>query len=94
MNTYAFRHYLNLLVKPRIFFMFSGKNVNFGILKGKMPFKMHKIIYFLKPFKMHKIIFFRKKIRVLTLPKIFRPVTRNTLIFYLALQVQTNLFAL
>ena len=36
------------------------------------------------PFKMHKILFFQKKIiRVPTLPKIFRPVTRNTL-FYLA----------
>ena len=32
--------------------------------------------------KMHKIIFFsRKKICLPTLPKIFRPVTRNTLIF-------------
>ena len=38
---------------------------------------------------MHKIIFFSrkkviKKICVPTLPKIFRPVSRNTLFFYLA----------
>ena len=39
--------YLNSLVKPRIFFRFSGKNRILGILKGKMPFKMHKIIFFL-----------------------------------------------
>ena len=37
---------LNLLMKPRIFFMFSGKNIILCILKGKMPFKMHKSIYF------------------------------------------------
>ena len=37
--------YLNLLVKPRIFFRFSGKNIILCILKGKMPFKMHKIIF-------------------------------------------------
>ena len=39
---------------------------------------------------MHKIIFFPKKICVPTLPKIFRPVTRNTLIFYLALSHMRN----
>ena len=37
------------------------------------------------PFKMHKIIFFsrkkKKKLCVPTLPKIFTPITRNTLIF-------------
>ena len=37
------RPYLNLLVKPSIF---SGKNLILCILKGEMPFKMHKIIYF------------------------------------------------
>ena len=38
------------------------------------------------PFKLHKIIFLsRKKICVSTIPKIFRPFTRNILIFYLAL---------
>ena len=56
--------YLNLLVKPRIFFMFSGKNIILSILKGEMPFKMHKIIFF--PEKKNK-----KKIRVPTLPKSF-----------------------
>ena len=40
------RPYLNLLVKPRIFFRFSGKNIILCILKGKMPIKMHKIIFF------------------------------------------------
>ena len=40
------RTYLNLLVKPRIFFRFSGKNIILYILKGKMPFKMHKIVFF------------------------------------------------
>ena len=44
-----------------------------------MPFKMHKMIFFQKK----KII---KKICVPTLPKIFRPVTRNTLIFLLGLK--------
>ena len=39
------RPYLNLLVKPR-FFRFSGKNIILCILKGEMPFKMHKIIFF------------------------------------------------
>ena len=42
------------------------------ILKGKMPFKMYKIIFF--PEK-------KKEICVSTLPKIFRPVIRNALIF-------------
>ena len=39
-----------------------------------------------RDFKMHKIIFFSKKIKICvpTLPKMFRSVTRNTLIFYLA----------
>ena len=37
---------LNLLVKPRIFFMFSGKNITLCILKCKMPFKMHKNVFF------------------------------------------------
>ena len=38
--------YLNILVKPRIFRVFWGKNRNLSILKGEMPLKMHKIIYF------------------------------------------------
>ena len=86
--------YLNLLVKPRIFFRFSGKkNIISCILKGKMPFKSIKLYFFQNlPFKIHKIIFFfqknknnLKKMCVPTLPKIFRPVTRNTLIFFIGL---------
>ena len=49
------------------------------ILKGKMPFKKHKIIFFSRK----KII--EKKTCVPTLHKIFRPVTRNTLIFLFGL---------
>ena len=37
--------YLNLLVNLD-FFRFSGKKIILCILKGKMPFKIHKIIYF------------------------------------------------
>ena len=55
--------YLNLLVKHRTFFRFSGK---------------HIILFTLRR---HKIIFFPEKIYVPSLPKIFRPVTQNTLIF-------------
>ena len=61
------RPYLNLPVKPR-FFRFSGKNIIVWILKGQMPFKMHKIIFFS-----------RKKICV---PNIFRPVIRNTFFLF------------
>ena len=46
------RHYIHLLVKPRICFRFSGKKIR--ILKGKMPFKMHKIIYFFQKKKKKK----------------------------------------
>ena len=38
--------YLNLLVEPRIFFRFSGKNIILWMLKGKMPFNMRKIYLF------------------------------------------------
>ena len=39
--------YLNLLVKPRILFRFSGKKyIILCILIGEMPFKMHKVIFF------------------------------------------------
>ena len=48
------------------------------ILKGKMPFKMHKIMFF--PENKNN---FKKFVP--TLPKIFRPVTRNTFFYYLAL---------
>ena len=58
--------YLNLLVKPRIFSGFLEKNIILCILKGKMSFKMHKIIFF---FPEKRII--KKNICVLTLPKIF-----------------------
>ena len=44
-----------------------------------MPFKMHKII------KKRSRKNIKKKICVPTLPKIFRPVTRNTLIFLFGL---------
>ena len=68
---------LNLLVKPRIFFKFSGKNIILCILKGEMPFKMHKITLF---FSRKKRV---KKICVPTLLKIVRPITLNTLVFFL-----------
>ena len=50
----------------------SGKNIILCILKGEVSFKIHTII------------FSSKKIRVPTLAKFFRSVTRNTHIFYLA----------
>ena len=40
------RLYLNLLVKPRFILGFLAKNLILCILKGKMPFRMHKIINF------------------------------------------------
>ena len=61
------RPYLNLLVIHSFFFRFSGKNIILCILKGEMPFKRHKIVFFsiilciLKGemlFKRHKIVFF------------------------------------
>ena len=58
------RPFLDLKVK----FRFSAENVILCILKGEMPFKLHKNI-------------FSRKICVPTLPKIFRPVTRHTRIF-------------
>ena len=69
------RPYLNLLVKPRNFLGFLGKNIILSILKGEMQ----KILFF--PEK--KII--KKKTCVPTQPKIFRPVTQNTLIFLFGL---------
>ena len=53
------------------------------MLSAHLLFFMEKIYDFMhferiSPFKMHKIIYFP------TLPNIFRPVTQNTLIFYLA----------
>ena len=38
--------YLDLREKPRIFQVFWKKNIILCVLKGEMPFKMHKIIFF------------------------------------------------
>ena len=51
------------------------KNIILSILKGEMPFKMHKI----KKISREKI--FKKKICVPTIPKIFRPVIPKTHFF-------------
>ena len=66
--------YPNLLVKPRFFSSFLGKNIILGILKGISPLKMHKIIF--------KKIQIKNNLKNMctyppgpTLPKIFRPVT-------------------
>ena len=61
--------YLNLLVKPRIFFrLLRKKNIVLCILKGLS--KCIKL-YFFHDYKI------RKKKCVPTLPKIFRPLSRN-----------------
>ena len=60
-------------------FWFSRKNINLYILKDKMTFNMHIIIFFPPPKKTIK------KMWVPILPKIFSPVTQTTHIFYLAL---------
>ena len=40
------RIFSGLLVKPRIFFRYSGKiYIILCVLRGEMPFKMHKIIF-------------------------------------------------
>ena len=52
--------------------MFSGKYIILCILKGEMPIKMQKLPEF---------FFFLKCVP--TLPKILRPITRNTLIFFI-----------
>ena len=67
--------YLNLLVKSRTFSEIQIIRKN--IILCKMPFKMYKIIF--SPQKQKQ----NKKICVPTLPKIFRPVTRNTLNFFI-----------
>ena len=74
------RPYLNWLVKPIIFFAGYWKNIILCILKGKTFFKMHKILFFFPE---------NKKIYVPTIPKIFRPITRNTLIFLFRLIMNT-----
>ena len=64
------RPYLNLLVKPRFFSSFVEKNIFFlCILKGKCLSKSIKLYPF-----------FQKKKYVCL---IFRPVARNTLIFFI-----------
>ena len=70
------RPYLNLQVKPGIFFRFSGKYIILCILKGEMPFKIHKIMGSRKKITKEKYVCLN------FLPKIFRPVTQNTLIFW------------
>ena len=60
------RPYLNLLVK-----VFLEKNIILCILKGEMPFKMHKFIFY----SGKKMI----KKNMSTQPKIFRLVTRYTI---------------
>ena len=67
--------YLSLLVKPRAFSRFSGKNIILCISKGKMPFKMHKIIYF----------FPEKKYVCLPYLKFSDPLPETYLFFYFAL---------
>ena len=74
------RPYLNILVKPRIFSGFLEKDITLSILKGKIPFKMLKIIFF----------FFKKKKKleqICVLPYlIFSDLLPEThLSFYLAL---------
>ena len=74
------RPYLNLLVKPRIFFRFSRIYIIIlCILKGEMHFKMHKVIFFFQK----KII----KTKYVCLPYLkFSDLLPEThLFFYLAL---------
>ena len=65
--------YLNLMVKPGVFFRFSGKNIILCILKGEMNY-----IFFQK-----KIVF--KKMCVPTLPKVSDLLPEKSFFFYLAL---------
>ena len=71
--------YLILLVKPRFFSGFQEKYIILCILKGEMPFKMHKIVFFsrkrIKPKKM-----------CLSYLK-YSDITRNTLIVLFGLIV-------
>ena len=48
-------HYPNLLVKPKKI-SFSEKNIILCILKGKMPLKMHKIMYFFQKKNYNKCV--------------------------------------
>ena len=60
------------MVNSILFSGFLEKNIILCILKGEMPFKMHKLLFFPE-----------KYLCVPTLPKFFRPVTLNTLIFFI-----------
>ena len=59
----------NLLVKPRFFFMFSGKKYNFMHLCLSKCIKLYNSQ--------------KRKIYVPTLPNVFRPVTQHTFFFFL-----------
>ena len=50
------RIYLNLLVKPRIFQVFWQIYIILCILKGEMPFKMHKMILFSRKKKLKNYV--------------------------------------
>ena len=72
------RPHLNLRVKPRKKITVFWKKYNFMILKGKMPFKMHIIIFFSR----------KKNIKInMCLPylKFSHPLPETDLYFYLAL---------
>ena len=71
--------YLNFLVKPRTFSRFSGKKYNYIHFERQNAFQKFIKLYF---FSRKKI---KKKKLCATLPKIFWPVTRNTLIFLFGL---------
>ena len=72
----ATQPYLNLLVKPRIFFRFSGKKYNLMHFERRNDFQNVETIFFPRKKKC------LEKINVPTLPKTLRPITRNTLIFF------------
>ena len=57
------RPYLNILMKPRMYFQVFWKNIILCILKGISPFKMHKIIFLFQKRKLKK-----KRKRCMRLP--------------------------
>ena len=73
--------YLNLLVKPGIFTGLLEKKITLCILKGEMPFKMHKIIFFSRK----KYI---KKMCAYPTQKLSDLLTETHLFFYLALSAE------
>ena len=50
------RPYLNLLVEPRTFFRFSGKNIIYMHFERQMSFKMYKIKFFSRKKKIKKYV--------------------------------------